>query len=114
LTKIFKILQTLRLSSSSRHEKTVGEIVNLMAIDVDRFQQITPLTHQYWSTPLQVSLALWMLWSQIGASVLSGVAVMLLLLPVNSLITMQTKKYQVSGILLTLLFSNFILFRCVK
>uniref|UniRef100_A0A915NTY2 Multidrug resistance-associated protein 1 n=1 Tax=Meloidogyne floridensis TaxID=298350 RepID=A0A915NTY2_9BILA len=86
--------KTLRLSSSSRHEKTVGEIVNLMAIDVDRFQQITPLTHQYWSTPLQVSLALWMLWSQIGASVLSGVAVMLLLLPVNSLITMQTKKYQ--------------------
>lgn len=86
--------KTLRLSSSSRHEKTVGEIVNLMAIDVDRFQQITPLTHQYWSTPLQVSLALWMLWSQIGASVLSGVAVMLLLLPINSLITMQTKKYQ--------------------
>ncbi|CAO4382178.1 unnamed protein product [Caenorhabditis nigoni] len=27
--------------------KTVGEIVNLMAIDVDRFQQITPQIMQY-------------------------------------------------------------------
>lgn len=46
--------KTLRLSSSARREKTVGEIVNLMAIDVDRFQQIAPATHQYWSTPFQV------------------------------------------------------------
>lgn len=45
--------QTLRLANSARREKTVGEIVNLMAIDVDRFQQITPQTQQYWSTPLQ-------------------------------------------------------------
>lgn len=46
--------QTLRLSNSARREKTVGEIVNLMAIDIDRFQQLTPQTMQYWSNPLQV------------------------------------------------------------
>jgi hypothetical protein len=72
-----------------------------MAIDVDRFQQIAPQTHQYWSTPLQVSLALWMLWAQIGPSVLSGMAVMVLLLPVNFLITMQTRKYQVIALFLS-------------
>lgn len=48
------VLQTLHLSNASRREKTVGEMVNLMAIDVDRFQQIAPQTMQYWSTPLQV------------------------------------------------------------
>lgn len=47
--------KTLMLSNSARRETTVGEIVNLMAIDVDRFQQITPLTQQFWSTPLQVN-----------------------------------------------------------
>lgn len=66
-----------------------------MAIDVDRFQQIAPQTHQYWSTPMQVVLALYMLWGQIGIAVLSGMAVMVLLLPINFLITMQTRKYQV-------------------
>jgi ABC-type multidrug transport system fused ATPase/permease subunit len=79
----------------ARRQKTVGEIVNLMAIDVDRFQQITPQSQQYWSTPLQISLALYFLWNQIGISVLSGVAIMLLLFPLNFLITMKTKGYQV-------------------
>ncbi|KAL3102262.1 hypothetical protein niasHS_003671 [Heterodera schachtii] len=87
--------KALRLSNSARRQKTVGEIVNLMAIDVDRFQQIAPQTHQYWSTPLQVSLALYMLWGQIGVSVLSGMAVMVLLLPINFLISMLTRKYQI-------------------
>nr|UOF76393.1 multidrug resistance-associated protein [Bursaphelenchus xylophilus] len=87
--------KTLRLSNSARREKTVGEIVNLMAIDIDRFQQITPQTQQYWSTPLQIGLALYFLWKQIGVSVISGVMVMFLLLPINFLITMQTRKYQV-------------------
>ncbi|VDM71946.1 unnamed protein product [Strongylus vulgaris] len=46
--------QTLNLSNSSKRQKTHGEIVNLMAIDVDRFRMITPQLQQYWSSPLQV------------------------------------------------------------
>uniref|UniRef100_A0A0K0DFY7 ABC transmembrane type-1 domain-containing protein n=1 Tax=Angiostrongylus cantonensis TaxID=6313 RepID=A0A0K0DFY7_ANGCA len=46
--------KTLKLSNSSRRQKTHGEIVNLMAIDVDRFRLITPQLQQYWSSPLQV------------------------------------------------------------
>ena len=87
--------KTLRLSSGARREKSVGEIVNLMAIDIDRFQQITPQTHQYWSTPMQIGIALIFLWQEIGVSVISGVAVMILLLPINFFITMLIQKYQV-------------------
>lgn len=46
--------KTLKLSSSARRGKTVGEIVNLMAIDVERFQMLANQCQQYWSTPLQV------------------------------------------------------------
>ncbi|PAV78537.1 hypothetical protein WR25_09567 [Diploscapter pachys] len=46
--------KTLRLSSAARRQKTQGEIVNLMAIDVDRFRLITPQIQQYWSSPVQV------------------------------------------------------------
>lgn len=88
--------KTLRLSNASRREKTVGEIVNLMAIDVDRFQQITPQIMQYWSNPLQIGLALFFLFQQLGASVFSGVAVMVLLFPINFGITMIIRKWQIA------------------
>ncbi|CAJ0561383.1 unnamed protein product, partial [Mesorhabditis spiculigera] len=87
--------KTLRLSNSARRNKTVGEIVNLMAIDVDRFQKITPQTFQYWSTPMQIGLSLYLLWGQIGVSVLAGVAVMVLLIPVNFLITIVMRRWHV-------------------
>lgn len=87
--------KTLRLSNNARRERTAGEIVNLMSIDIDRFQQISPQTMQYWSVPLQIGLALFFLWREIGASVMSGVAVMLALFPINFLITMLVRKWQV-------------------
>lgn len=90
------MLQTLRLSNAARREKTVGEIVNLMAIDIDRFQQITPQTMQYWSNPFQIGLALFLLYKQLGVSVFSGVAVMVLLFPINFLITMIIRKWQIA------------------
>uniref|UniRef100_A0A915D418 Uncharacterized protein n=1 Tax=Ditylenchus dipsaci TaxID=166011 RepID=A0A915D418_9BILA len=86
--------KALRLSNAARREKTVGEIVNLMAIDVDRFQQIVPQSQHKFAI-LQICLALFFLWHQVGVSVLSGMAVMLLLLPINFAISMQTRKYQV-------------------
>ncbi|XGW34342.1 hypothetical protein V3C99_018310, partial [Haemonchus contortus] len=87
--------KTLRLSSSARRSKTVGEIVNLMSIDIDRFQQISPQTMQYWSNPLQIGLALFLLWHQLGVSVLSGVAAMIILFPLNFLITVLIRNCQV-------------------
>ncbi|CAB3400543.1 unnamed protein product [Caenorhabditis bovis] len=87
--------KTLRLSNAARREKTVGEIVNLMAIDIDRFQQITPQIMQYWSNPLQISLALILLFNQLGISVFSGVAVMVLLFPINFGITMIIRNFKV-------------------
>ncbi|CAI5454874.1 unnamed protein product [Caenorhabditis angaria] len=87
--------KTLRLSNSARREKTSGEIVNLMAIDIDRFQQITPQIMQYWSNPLQIGLALFLLFKQLGVSVFSGVIVMVLLFPINFIITMIIRKWQI-------------------
>lgn len=43
--------KTLSLSNAARREKTVGEIVNLMAIDVDRFQMVS-IVFSYSNVPL--------------------------------------------------------------
>ncbi|CAD6189209.1 unnamed protein product [Caenorhabditis auriculariae] len=86
--------KTLRLSNSARREKTTGEIVNLMAIDVDRFRMITPQIQQYWSSPLQIIVSMVILWRFVGVSVWAGVAVMVSIIPINFGISIWNKKLQ--------------------
>ncbi|KAE9550784.1 hypothetical protein FO519_005999 [Halicephalobus sp. NKZ332] len=79
--------KTLRLSNSARRGKTVGEIINLMAIDVERFQMLTTQCQQYWSTPLQIVISLFLLYQYLGIAFVGGVVVMLLMIPVNMFVS---------------------------
>lgn len=45
------------LSNTARKSRTVGEIVNLMSVDVQRFQDIASFIMLFWSAPFQVSLS---------------------------------------------------------
>uniref|UniRef100_A0A914ULK3 ABC-type glutathione-S-conjugate transporter n=1 Tax=Plectus sambesii TaxID=2011161 RepID=A0A914ULK3_9BILA len=87
--------KTLRLSNAARRQKTAGEIVNLMAIDADRFQLITPQIQQYWSSPFQIILAMIFLWRTLGPSVITGILVMVIFIPLNFGISIFVKKLQV-------------------
>ncbi|KAG8145847.1 hypothetical protein E2320_012309 [Naja naja] len=87
--------KALVITNSARKTSTVGEIVNLMSVDAQRFMDLATYINMVWSAPFQVMLALYLLWQNLGPSVLAGVAVMLLLVPVNAVIAMKTKTYQV-------------------
>ncbi|XP_042247990.1 multidrug resistance-associated protein 1 isoform X1 [Thunnus maccoyii] len=88
--------KALVISSAARRTSTVGEIVNLMSVDAQRFMDLITYINMIWSAPLQVALALYFLWQNLGPSVLAGVAVMVLMVPVNAVIAMKTKTYQVA------------------
>lgn len=88
--------KALVISSAARRTSTVGEMVNLMSVDAQRFMDLITYINMIWSAPLQVVLALYFLWQNLGPSVLAGVAVMLLMVPVNAVIAMKTKTYQVA------------------
>ncbi|XP_032086464.1 multidrug resistance-associated protein 1-like isoform X2 [Thamnophis elegans] len=88
--------KALVITNSARKTSTVGEIVNLMSVDAQRFMDLATYINMVWSAPFQVMLALYLLWQNLGPSVLAGVAVMLLLVPVNAVIAMKTKAYQVA------------------
>lgn len=92
--------KALKLSNAARRDKTIGEIVNLMAIDVERFQMITPQIQQYWSSPFQIILSLLLLYQTIGISVIGGVVVMLLLIPCNFAVSVAVKKWQAQQMML--------------
>lgn len=64
--------KALILSNVARKESTVGEIVNLMAVDAQRFMDLTAYINMIWSAPLQIALALYFLWDLLGPSVLAG------------------------------------------
>nr|CDJ89105.1 unnamed protein product [Haemonchus contortus] len=87
--------KSLELSNSARRDKTVGEIVNLMAIDIERFQMITPQIQQIWSCPYQITLALIYLYSTLGYSAAPGFILMTIALPSNIICSIIVKKWQV-------------------
>nr|CDS29611.2 canalicular multispecific organic anion [Hymenolepis microstoma] len=86
--------KSLRLSAASRGESTTGEITNLMSIDAGRFHMLMFNIHVLWSAPFQVSLAIYLLWQQIGYSVFPGVLILLIMIPINTLVAKKSKSLQ--------------------
>ncbi|NXE48712.1 MRP3 protein, partial [Casuarius casuarius] len=87
--------KSLVITNSAKRSSTVGEIVNLMSVDAQRFMDLMTFLNMLWSAPLQIFLALYFLWQTLGPSVLAGVAVMVLLIPFNAVIAMKTRAFQV-------------------
>jgi len=84
----------LRISNTARKSFTTGEIVNLMAVDAHRFIDLIPLLNFIWSSPFQIFLAVYSLWQLLGPSVLAGIFVMILLIPINAAVANKSMKLQ--------------------
>ncbi|XP_055263306.1 ATP-binding cassette sub-family C member 4-like [Moschus berezovskii] len=78
--------KALRLSSSAMGKTTTGQIVNLLSNDVNRFDQVTMFFHYLWVGPLQAIAVTTLLWMEIGMSCLAGMAVLIILLLLQSYI----------------------------
>ncbi|XDB55925.1 hypothetical protein AB1E18_009387 [Capra hircus] len=76
--------KSLRLSSSAMGKTTTGQIVNLLSNDVNRFDQVTMFLHYLWVGPLQAIAVTALLWMEIGISCLAGIAVLIILLLLQS------------------------------
>ena len=75
----------------------VGETVNLMGIDTQRIMDTTTSINTVWTSPMSIILSLYFLWGYLGPSALAGLVVMVLLIPVNAIISNIMKKYQISN-----------------
>ncbi|XP_054437323.1 ATP-binding cassette sub-family C member 2 isoform X2 [Pteronotus mesoamericanus] len=89
--------KALSLSNQARKQYTVGETVNLMSVDAQKLMDVTSFIHLLWSNVLQITLSIYFLWIELGPSVLAGVGVMLLLIPVNGIIAIKNKTIQVKN-----------------
>lgn len=74
---------------------TSGAIINLMAVDSFKVSEISAYLHFLWAeTPVQVVLAIVLLYRILGYSSIAGIGMMALLLPVNLTISKQFAKIQ--------------------
>uniref|UniRef100_A0A2R9BIW1 ABC-type glutathione-S-conjugate transporter n=1 Tax=Pan paniscus TaxID=9597 RepID=A0A2R9BIW1_PANPA len=87
--------KALVITNSVKRASTVGEIVNLMSVDAQRFMDLAPFLNLLWSAPLQIILAIYFLWQNLGPSVLAGVAFMVLLIPLNGAVAVKMRAFQV-------------------
>ena len=86
--------KSLVLSISSRQDSTTGGVVNLMSVDAQRFQDLFPYLHMVWSAPMQIGIALALLYQYLGPSIFAGFAFMVVMIPINGFVAKKMKGFQ--------------------
>ena len=86
--------KALKLSNESRQKTTIGEIVNLMSVDSQRFMDLMAYIHLIWSAPFQIIVSIIFLYFTIQYAVFAGLLVLLLMLPINGVIAVIYMKLQ--------------------
>lgn len=86
--------KSLVLANHAKKNYATGEIVNLMAVDSQRFTELVPYLCFLWTAPIQISIGLYLLFNELGPSVIGGVILMVATIPLNSFVANQVKKIQ--------------------
>ncbi|KAI4607263.1 hypothetical protein J4E83_009719 [Alternaria metachromatica] len=86
--------KSTRLSNEGRASKSTGDIVNYMAVDTQRLQDLAQYGQQLWSAPFQIILCMLSLYQLLGVSCFAGVAAMFVMIPINGVIARWMKTLQ--------------------
>lgn len=71
------------MSYKTLDETTVGQVINLISNDVNRFDLTLPNLHYLWIGPLQTIVATYFLWHKIGVASFIGIATFLFFIPLQ-------------------------------
>uniref|UniRef100_A0A1I8FUW2 ABC transmembrane type-1 domain-containing protein n=1 Tax=Macrostomum lignano TaxID=282301 RepID=A0A1I8FUW2_9PLAT len=85
--------KSLKLSNQARKTTTTGSIVNLMSVDSFKFQELMSYINILWPAAdcYLFSAAL----PRAGPSIFAGVAVLIILIPINGVLAKYMKQFQV-------------------
>nr|XP_034602364.1 putative ABC transporter C family member 15 isoform X2 [Setaria viridis] len=84
----------LQLSFSSRQKHTSGEIINYMDADIQRISDFLWYTNYIWMLPIELFLAVCVLYQNLGAGAWAGLAATLAVMVCNIPLTSMQKKLQ--------------------
>ncbi|KAL2524409.1 ABC transporter C family member 2 [Abeliophyllum distichum] len=90
--------KSLRLTHESRKKFASGKITNLMTTDAEALQQICQSLHTLWSAPFRITIALVLLYMQLGVASLLGALLLVLMFPVQTFIISKMQKLTKEGL----------------
>ncbi|KAJ8030662.1 Multidrug resistance-associated protein 4 [Holothuria leucospilota] len=93
--------KALKLSNTAFQKTTVGQIVNLLSNDVNRFDRVTLFLHYLWIAPIQIITMLAVLWYQMGPLSLVAISTLLLLIPVQAFMAKMFSNLRAKTAVLT-------------
>ncbi|XP_017116909.1 probable multidrug resistance-associated protein lethal(2)03659 [Drosophila elegans] len=93
--------KALRLSRSSLGDTTIGQVVNLLSNDLNRFDRCLIHFHFLWLGPLELLIAAYFLYQQIGVASFSGISILILYLPLQTYLSRVTSKLRMQTALRT-------------
>ena len=87
--------KALKLTQSARSERTAGEIMTIVTVDVRKIRDVFPYCWMLISAPFQIGLAVYLLYQQIGWSVFIGLAAQTVFMaPLQFLVGTNARKLQ--------------------
>lgn len=79
--------KSLKLSRTALGDTTVGQAVNLLSNDVNRFDVAIIFLHYLWIGPLETIIITYFMWNEVQISALIGVGFLLLFIPLQGEMT---------------------------
>ncbi|XP_063913516.1 probable multidrug resistance-associated protein lethal(2)03659 [Zophobas morio] len=93
--------KSLRLSKCALVDTTVGQMVNLLSNDVNRFDMCVTHMHYLWLTPILTIIVMYLLYTTLGFSALIGIAILLSFIPLQMYLGKRTSVYRLRTALKT-------------
>ena len=84
--------KSLRLTLAERNEKSTGDILNLMSVDVLRIQRFFENAQTIIGAPIQIIVVLTSLYWLLGKAVIGGLVTMAIMMPINAFLSRKVKK----------------------
>nr|CAD7441120.1 unnamed protein product [Timema bartmani] len=75
--------KSLKISLAALGDTTVGQVVNLLSNDVNRFDMAIVFLHYLWIGPLEILIITYLLWNDMRWSAIFGAIIMLLFIPMQ-------------------------------
>ena len=86
--------KTVQIDLSELNNYSIGKIDNLMSIDCETIVNVFPSIHQFWSIPFQIVITFYLLYQQIGLSFLVGICFVVVVTPINKILSHYIAKLQ--------------------
>ncbi|KAG1677893.1 Multidrug resistance-associated protein 4 [Nymphon striatum] len=78
--------KVLKLSHESLNKTSVGQIINILSNDLQKFDLAIMYIHYVWIAPLQLLIVGWILWIKVGKIGIIGLSVFVVYVPLQSYI----------------------------